>query len=112
MWSVNLQSEDGHIDLTEMAKILGRSSDSARNVFDTYAFNPITLGICAKVLRVSAFEQPCGSRFGGAGFNRRAPGPRARAPGIGWQLARYRRLVPRTGNGGIRGGQRGPRHGR
>jgi len=56
MWSVNLQSEDGNIDLTEMAKILGRSSDSARNVFDTYASNPITLGICAKVLRVSALE--------------------------------------------------------
>jgi tetratricopeptide (TPR) repeat protein len=56
VWSVNMQSQDGELDLTEMAAILSRSSESARNVFDTYAANPITIGVCAKVLGVTSLE--------------------------------------------------------
>jgi len=56
IWSVNLQREDGKLDLSEMQAMLDRNGQRTRNVFDTYASNPITLGVCAKVLGISVLE--------------------------------------------------------
>lgn len=56
IWSVNMQASDGEIDLSEMVALLSRSGEATRNVFDAYATNPLTLGVCAKLLGVSSLE--------------------------------------------------------
>jgi hypothetical protein len=56
IWAVNLQANDGKLDLGEMQAMLSRSGQRTRNVFDTYTDNPITLGVCAKALGISALE--------------------------------------------------------
>lgn len=56
VWSVNMQTQDGTIDLTEMTAILNRDNERIRTILDTYANNPITLGVCAKSLGITGLE--------------------------------------------------------
>lgn len=54
--ALNVLNADGTADISELQSILKRSKQRAALVFDTYAGQPVTLGICARSLGVSALE--------------------------------------------------------